>query len=269
MHQFILPDGTSLAYEWEPEGEGYPVVFLNGILMNLRSWKGQSSPLSKSHPCLLHDFRGQLYSGKDFPEQWKMEGHAEDLEQLLDHLKIEQCHLVGTSYGGEVGLLFAKMRPERVRSLTVIASVPWSDALLKRQVRLWRDLAGVDYGLLYDAVVTCSYSGDFLERTGGYFDSYKVTFSALPPEFFKGFEYLCDAFLGFEMSPESLKKIACPTLIISAGGDVLKTPAYSKAMQQHIPGAKYEAIDDAGHAVVIEAPRVITSYLEGFIGEHA
>lgn len=268
MNNLTLPDGTDLVYEWRPGGEGVPLVFLNGILMNLRSWKGQSSPLSKEYPCLLHDFRGQLYSSKVFPEDWSMEGHVTDLLALLDTLEIEQCHLIGTSYGGEVGLLFAQAAPERVKSLSVIASVPWSDALLKRQVQLWRDLAGVDRGLLYEAVATCSYSGAFLDRTGTFFDSRREAFAQLPDDFFTGFERLCDAFLTFGMSPEALASIHCPVLLMAAEEDVLKTPAYSRAMQQHIPKAQYQEIPKAGHAVVIEQPKVVARYLRDFVEKH-
>lgn len=269
MEYLPLSDGSRLAYDWQPDGDGAPLVFLNGILMNLRSWKGQSGPLAKIYPCLLHDLRGQLYSSKVFQEKWAMEDHLSDLKALLDALEIERCHLIGTSYGGEVGLLFAEAYPERVQSLSVIASVPWSDALLKRQVRLWRDLAEVDRGLLYDAVATCSYSGVFLERTGTFFDSRKAEFAKLPDDFFTSFMHLCDAFLGFNMSPETLAGISCPTLLIGAGSDVLKTPAYSRIMEAHIPNATYTEIPGAGHAVVVEQPKTVTGYLKAFIEKHA
>lgn len=269
MEYLPLSDGSHLAYDWQPDGAGAPLVFLNGILMNLRSWKGQSGPLSKLYPCLVHDFRGQLYSGKEIPEDWSMEGHVRDLTLLLDALGIERCHLIGTSYGGEVGLLFAKAAPERVQSLSVVASVPWSDALLKLQVRLWRDLASVDRGLLYDAVATCSYSGAFLDRMGSFFDSRKAAFAQLPDDFFCGFERLCDAFLAFAMTTEDLAKVNCPTLLMAAGEDVLKTPAYTQEMARYIPRAEYREVPGAGHAVVIEQPKTVTGYLRAFIEKHA
>lgn len=46
------------------------------------------------------------------------------LEEILDRLGIEQVDLVGNSAGGYWSLVFALARPDRVRHLTLIGSVP-------------------------------------------------------------------------------------------------------------------------------------------------
>lgn len=265
MHKHTLPDGCQLAYEWEGPETGEPIVFLNGILMNLRAWKAQISPLRGRYRCLTHDFRGQLNSDKHFPGPATLAQHVEDLRHLLDALMVPQAQLVGTSYGGEVALLFAHRYPERVRSLCLIASVSYSDALLKRQVRLWRDLAGLSPELLYDAVATCSYSPAFLERHGSFLQSRRAAFAGLPEDFFLAFQQLCEAFLDFELQEAALAALNRPALIIAAGADLLKPPRYSLAMAAHLPNAQYEAIPHAGHAVVIEQPKAINHLFLPFV----
>ncbi len=42
---------------------------------------------------------------------------------LLDTLEIDKSHIVGVSYGAEVGMYFALMYPERVKSLTLGTAV--------------------------------------------------------------------------------------------------------------------------------------------------
>ncbi len=265
MEKLELHDGGYLQYEWDTGGGGLPVVFLNGILMNLRSWNGQRPVLSEARPCLLHDFRGQLYSSKELPEAHRLEGHVSDTKALLDHLGIRRCHLVGTSYGGEVALLFAKAYPEQVQSLSVIASVSYSDGLLQRQVRLWDKLSRVDAGLLYDAVVSTSYSAAFLERHGNFLDMRRQDFEQLPAAFFTGFQKLCAAFLAFQLSDEALAQISAPALIIAAEHDILKPPHYSERMAEAMPHSEYVCLKGAGHAVVIEQPKTINPILRGFI----
>ncbi|MBM3303370.1 MAG: alpha/beta hydrolase, partial [Deltaproteobacteria bacterium] len=42
-----------------------------------------------------------------------------DLEQLLDKLGVASCHVIGSSAGGPISVLFAAGRPSRVRSLVL------------------------------------------------------------------------------------------------------------------------------------------------------
>lgn len=266
MEKLSLDGGEGfLAYDYIASAGNTPILFLNGILMNLRMWNAQVEAFASQNPCLLHDFRGQLNSSKDLPEHLRLQLHVKDTLALLDHLEIDRCHVVGTSYGGEVGLLLAKTAPDRVRSLTVIASVSYSDALLKRQVKLWRDLREVDAGLLYDAVLAASYSGSFLERHGAFLQTRRASFQALPAAFMQAFGHLCDAFLAFELSAEELADLAMPALVVAAEQDLLKPPRYSKHIAACLPNAAYTCLPGAGHAVVVEQPKALNRTLQAFI----
>jgi pimeloyl-ACP methyl ester carboxylesterase len=47
---------------------------------------------------------------------------AKDALALIDHLTWQQCHVVGVSMGGMISLEFALLAPERVLSLTLLAT---------------------------------------------------------------------------------------------------------------------------------------------------
>jgi pimeloyl-ACP methyl ester carboxylesterase len=47
---------------------------------------------------------------------------AKDAIALIDHLKWPQCHVVGVSMGGMISLEFALLAPERILSLTLLAT---------------------------------------------------------------------------------------------------------------------------------------------------
>lgn len=255
-----LPD-TFLSYE--TEGQGEPVVFLNGIMMSIASWAQQRRYFSGQYQCIFHDFRDQLLSGKA-SESYNMDVHVKDLKSLLDHLGVEQCHIVGTSYGGEVGLMFALAHPDRVKTLSVIASVPWPDALLRLQVGLWRQAAFFSGRWLYETLAAFSFSSGFLGAQPDFVRIGIERVSSLPPDYFYGFARLCDAFLTLDVR-EQLADIQCPALIVSPGADILKVPYYSRYMAARIPGAELWEIPGAGHAVVLEQPEAVNQKLAVFI----
>jgi len=140
-------NGTTIAYE--VTGDGLPLLLLNGVMMTMQSWALQVPRLSARFCCVLHDFRGQLRSGK--PGRYTLQQHVDDLRALLDLLGIERADVAGTSYGGENGMLFALAHPERVRRLVAIACVSEADDALRATVGRWIDVARHDPDRLYEA----------------------------------------------------------------------------------------------------------------------
>ncbi len=262
MPDFTTPDGTTLHYE--ERGAGEPVALLNGVLMTTASWAFQRAALEPRFRLLLHDFRGQLLSGK--PERpWPIEQHSGDFLALLDHLGIERCHVVGTSYGGEVGLIFAAHHPERVRSLAVIASVAHAGPRLREQTEAWALAALSAPETLFDAVAADSYSPAFVRANPALIEAGRARLAQAPPGFLPAFARLVRAFQALD-ARAALARIACPTLVIAAAGDTLKPPSYSRAIAEGIRGAELAVVADAGHAVVLEQPEAVNALLLRFLG---
>src|SRR5512133_2214316 len=99
------------------DGEGHPLLLLNGGLMTMMAWEPIASALAARFRVIRCDFRGQLMSlGLGAPPP-SLSGHAADLALLLDHLHVAQAHVVGVSFGALAGLQFAADHPHRVRCL--------------------------------------------------------------------------------------------------------------------------------------------------------
>lgn len=114
----ISVNGAEIAFQ--QLGEGPDLVFVHGLAASRAFWFVQYAlPLSQHFRITLFDLRGHGYSsrpagGYDAPTM------AGDLAALLDHLQIEQCALVGHSYGGGVALDYACAHPERVSRLVLL-----------------------------------------------------------------------------------------------------------------------------------------------------
>ncbi len=250
----------------EIRGEGEPVVFLNGVMMTAQSWGLQTKVLARRYRCVLHDFRGQLLSAK--PEgPYTMELHADDLGLFLDALELERVHLVGTSYGGEVGMIFAAAHPQRVRSLALISTVSRVSTLLRRKVDLWAATALRDPGRLYEVAAPFNFSNRFLEQNPGVVGLGRARLAEAPAEFFPAFARLVEAFRDLDVS-DRLADIRCPTLVLCGDEDLLKPVAESRFIAEGIPGAEMLIVPGAGHALVLERPGEVNTALLGFLARH-
>src|SRR3954451_17549296 len=105
--------------------EGAPVVaFSNSIGTTLEMWDAQAEALSRHYRCLRYDTRGHGRSSVvDRPAS--IADLAGDLAGLLDALAIPKAHIVGLSLGGMTAQAFALANPERLLSLTLMATAAY------------------------------------------------------------------------------------------------------------------------------------------------
>jgi pimeloyl-ACP methyl ester carboxylesterase len=113
-----LSGGIELFYE--VSGAGPPLVFSHEFGGDYRSWTPQVRFFDRWYRCVTYNHRG--FPPSSVPtdlDAYTQDLLVDDLLGLLDHLELEQAHLVGLSMGGNVVLNLALRRPERCRSIVV------------------------------------------------------------------------------------------------------------------------------------------------------
>jgi len=247
------------------DGAGKPLVLLNGIAMSAVSWEVVARPLAKHYRVVRCDFRGQLMTPVPPPEN--VAEHADDVVALLDDLGIEAAHIVGTSFGGVIGTLVAARHPDRVRSLTTIASADGFDEVMADEVARWRtacvaSLDSSDRGHLSDILEPVVYSPAWVEKHRAERAQRRAQISALPDQWFRGLIGLLDSAHSLRLR-EELERVRCPTLVIAAELDAFVPLDRARGLAEAIEGASFMSIEGAGHAVVVERPgRVVELCLE-------
>ncbi len=259
-----LPDGKQLFFQ--VEGEGSPVILLNGIMMTAEAWAFQRRDLAQKHLVISHDFLGQGQSSQP-PEGYSLQLHCEHLLALMGKLDIEEAHLIGASYGGEVGMLFAADYPEKVKSLTVAGSVSEIPPLLEAMGRSWMAAADLEKGSHFMRIVApLIYSERFFQERGEWFEGRVKAFNdQAGPQWFRAFNGLMRAFMELNLTPR-LPDISCPALIIAGREDILKTVGYSEIIRDNIPQSRLEILDTA-HAIPLEDPANFNRLVLEFMAE--
>jgi pimeloyl-ACP methyl ester carboxylesterase len=246
-------------------GDGPPLLLLNGGLMSYSAWEPLAAVIARSCRVVRCDFRGQLMSPGEAPTTFA--GHADDLLRLMDALALDSAHIAGASFGALAGMTLAARAPGRLRSLVAITATdrmtPEMDAGSARMREACRvALDGGDGGRVMDLVNPATWSPEFLTAQSSVLAARRQAVAMLPRAWFVGLEQLLASMDGLDLRA-LLPGITCPTLIIGGDQDVTFPVEHSRALAAQIPRARLEIVPDGYHGLVVEhAPRVIQLLLD-------
>ncbi len=131
---------------YDVRGSGRPVLFIHGGLAGLPSrleprdytWLEE---IADAYRLIVYHRRGCGWSS--CPEDgWRLEDFVADALALLDHLGVEQAHVIGSSAGGPIAILLALRYRERVRGLALVNTAAYlfrEDGAGGRLLRLARE----------------------------------------------------------------------------------------------------------------------------------
>ncbi|MEU4063377.1 alpha/beta hydrolase [Streptomyces wedmorensis] len=110
---------------YEDRGTGPALLLVHGHPFDHTMWQPQIDRFSRTHRVIAPDLRGYgatplgaMTHSTDLGE------FAEDLVELLDELRVEDCVLAGLSMGGQIAMELYRRRPERVRGLVLADTFP-------------------------------------------------------------------------------------------------------------------------------------------------
>jgi 3-oxoadipate enol-lactonase len=104
-------------------GQGPTLMLVHGLGSSGADWAFQIDALAPHFRLVLPDLRGAGASDAP-PGPYAIAQFASDLWALLDHLDVQQAHLLGFSLGGAVATEMALQRPAAVLRLMTINSLP-------------------------------------------------------------------------------------------------------------------------------------------------
>jgi pimeloyl-ACP methyl ester carboxylesterase len=206
---------------------------------------------------------------------YSVEDLADDAFCVLDGYGLQSAHLVGMSLGGFLAQLMMLKRPQRVKSLTLIASEPlaesdpplpgidpsvldyhakaseldWAnrEAVIEYQIGAWRLMAGSAHS--FDESAIRALAGADFDRTPNLMTTFNHALLQGGDQWFN-----------------RLHEIAVPTLVIHGTEDCVLPYAHSLALQAAIKDAVLLTLPGTGHELHREDWSVILEAIEKHTG---
>jgi len=270
-------NSTTIHLYYEDHGSGQPVVLIHGYPLSSASWEKQvPALLDAGYRVIAYDRRGFGKSSQP-TTGYNYDTFAEDLHQLLRHLKLRDFVLAGFSMGGgEVARYIGKHGSKDVSKAVIIGGVP--PFLLKTG----DNPEGVD-GAVFDGIKKAVAADRYAFFT----------------EFFKNF-YNTDVHLGKRVSEQAIQanwntaaiasayaslacvptwhedfrqdvaKIDVPTLVIHGDSDrIVPISAAGHRTAQLVKGAELVVIKDGPHNVAWTHAEDVNHALVQFLAKPA
>ena len=239
-------------------GAGVPLVLLHGFdtieadAPFLALLARQSAILAPSLPGF-----GRSPRPKDFDTVYDLVHLTLD---LIDGLPSERVSLVGFSFGGWLAAEAAVKCGHRLDKLVLVDPLG-----IKLGDRESRDILDV-FNVHPDEVRRASWHDP---------DRFAPDYDAMSDEEIviraRNREALClyawHPFMYNPQFPRWLRRINVPTLVLWGASDGVVSPEYGRAYAGLIPGARFEAIERAGHHPEIEQPEEFARRVTAFLKE--
>ena len=119
------PYGVQLAFS-DPGGNGEPLIAIGGLTNTAQRFDFLALDAAATLRVIGLDLAGRGRSGWLAElSDYHLDTYVEQLRQLLNHLELPSCTLLGSSLGGSIAIRFAARYPKRVRRIVLNDSAPY------------------------------------------------------------------------------------------------------------------------------------------------
>lgn len=254
---------------YEEKGQGEPIIFIHGWSGNSEFFKPQLEELSKTNRVIIYDLKG--HGDSDIVNGGlTLESFAQDLDDLIEILEVENPSLIGWSMGAMI--IFEYIKQFGTDNIAKIGILDMTPKLVNDKTWSY----GLNHGIFIEE--------DQKDALSLLFDDYALFLR----EFIKyAIPYLLEDELVevFEESEKNnplvlaamwhsmgindyrslLHKIDVETLIIYGGKSTLYNKDTSDYMAGIIDGAKVVEFEDATHFLVVEEQARLTREIHNFV----
>ena len=201
-------------------GSGFPLILLHGNSESGKVFKHQIDYFAKQYRVIAVDTRGHGQSPRG-TKPFTIRQFADDLNDFMDEMNIDQAHILGFSDGGNIALIFAMKYPTKISKL-IVTGANLDPTGIKGSYRGFIDLS---YKLVSWRVKRNEKARKTHEMLGLMVNDPNI-------------------------NAEDLNKISAPTLVMAGTKDMVKEE-HTKLIAKSIPNAKI-AIISGTHFIAVK-----------------
>ena len=273
----LLIDDYSIHYEVHGEGPT-KMVFISGLVSSFANYSAIvdyfAGIQAGKYSCLVMDTRGYGFSTGGSAIRYTTSGMAQDVIQVLDAVgwtNDKSVHCVGISMGGMIAQEVALAIPERIRTLTLLAtqnsfSIPTHHLTLPfKLLRTFPNHAArinnaIDNLLFNDQAWLNGYNEkypDYKTNRERVFTEFMYRIERIPPVRVKSFIAQLAACLTHSVSKSKLAKIGLNIphiLVVTGTKDMMIHPRNTDFLATHLNARKL-ILKGKGHGLTIESEK--------------
>ena len=262
-----IADTSAGAIEYAEEGRGKPLLMIHGAGGGYDQGLMIGRDLARRFRIIAPSRFGYLRT--PVPENASPAAQADAHAALLDLLGVDKCIVAGVSAGGPSAIEFALRYPERTVALILLVPRTYDpsqtigvDEGMQAQVILRLVEASADFlfwlaiRVARPAVVRFLGVRPEIEATAPSAERARITniMRTILPLSRRVRGIAVDS--STEIAPWPLKRIAVPTLIVSATDDLFGTLPGARFTAAGIPGAELKVLESGGHIMVGQSEQV-------------
>jgi pimeloyl-ACP methyl ester carboxylesterase len=256
---------------YQRRGEGPPVVFAHGAIVDHSQWAPQANALADEYTVVSYDVRGHGETSGSDRERYSMGLFADDLAALVDALDLDQPVVCGLSLGGCIAQVYAERYPDGLAGLALVDTFGPTPLSWRERSQRWSLRATIPpVGLLgHQRVETAAVwlqerlapgiSGDYeriqaIRRTGPTMET---------AEFAK----VVRALARFEETAVGYRAITVPTLVLYGEDDARFVRDHAERMGRWIRFSTVREAPGAGHTSNLDRPGFVTDALRELLAD--
>jgi pimeloyl-ACP methyl ester carboxylesterase len=266
-----LPQGT---IRYRDLGDGEPIVFVHGYLVDGRLWSETAERLAEGHRCLVADWPlGAHKLAMNADADLSPPGIAKVIAAFLEALDLDGVTIVGNDSGGAMSQVLVTQHPERIGRLVLTNCDAYSN-FPPGPFKLMPPLAKLPGAM---TALALPFRIGALRRAA--FAPFAKT--KIPPELIDDWMRPSQTDSGVMRdtakvtagmnkrhtleAAERLKAFKRPALLAWAPGDRVFPLSYAERLAQAIPDSRLETITDAKTFVPLDQPARLAELIVEFV----
>jgi 3-oxoadipate enol-lactonase len=259
------PGGVRIHYEVHAEpgagAAGPAVVLVQGLGLSSRFWFDMPARLAggpKPRRVVVLDNRGVGRSDKP-RGPYRMATLADDVAAVIEAAGVERAIVVGISLGGMIAQHVALRHPDKVAGLVLLATTAGLPYARPPTMRALATLLGLPIAGRFRtapqvgrALARMLLSAKDVPRARELLSEWPAAMRAepmRPRSYFAQLAAVATHSTGFR-----LRRLACPTVVVTGDEDILIPPKNSRMLAKLVPGAHLEVVRECGHAIPASDP---------------